>query len=120
MNASFTRNTILRANTSVQHRTLATAAQGFFPNEPSQPNVVTSSVPGPKSKAASEAIGSFQEPRSHILVGDYSKSRGNYLVDADGNELLDVYAQIASIPVGYNHPTLMELAKSVGVTILTY
>lgn len=41
---------------------------------------------------------------------------GNYLVDADANTYLDVYAQIASIPVGYNHPDLIKLAKSVSFT----
>lgn len=30
---------------------------------------------------------------------DFEKSYGNYMVDADGNTFLDVYAQIASIPV---------------------
>ncbi len=38
---------------------------------------------------------------------------GNFIVDADGNTLLDVFAQISSIALGYNLPSLLELAKSV-------
>jgi 4-aminobutyrate aminotransferase/(S)-3-amino-2-methylpropionate transaminase len=34
------------------------------------------------------------------------------LSDVDGNCFLDVYAQIASIPVGYNNPTLIQAAQS--------
>merc|ERR1712086_1133274 len=34
---------------------------------------------------------------------------GNYLVDADGNRMLDVFAQIASLPLGYNHPRLTSM-----------
>ncbi|ORX34571.1 4-aminobutyrate transaminase [Kockovaella imperatae] len=76
-----------------------------------RPQVLTP-IPGPKGKAISADIGSFQDPRHHVLVCDYLKSKGNYLVDVDGNTFLDVYAQIASIPVGYNHPQLLELVKS--------
>ncbi|ORY31968.1 4-aminobutyrate transaminase [Naematelia encephala] len=77
-----------------------------------RPRIVTDSVPGPKGREASAAIGRFQDPRAHVLVCDYTKSKGNYLVDVDGNTYLDLYAQIASIPIGYNHPRLLELAKS--------
>ena len=46
------------------------------------------------------------------MLADYTKSTGNYIADPDGNVLLDVYAQIASIPVGYNNPSLIAAASS--------
>jgi 4-aminobutyrate aminotransferase/(S)-3-amino-2-methylpropionate transaminase len=48
-----------------------------------------------------------------MLVVDYEKSKGNYLVDADGNKLLDVFAQISSIALGYNVPEMIALGKTV-------
>ncbi|GAA6006826.1 hypothetical protein JCM10207_009108 [Rhodosporidiobolus poonsookiae] len=93
-------------------RAYATAGVSFVPGQPAAPSIKTSSVPGPKGIAASERIGKFQDPRAHVLTCDYQKSKGNYVVDADGNEILDVFAQIASIAVGYNNPDLIKLAKS--------
>jgi hypothetical protein len=101
----------------------------LIPDEPSAPSVTTSEVPGPKSKAEvgpptlhlqyeaddqSAAIEKIQDNRTHMLVVDYEKSKGNYLVDADGNKLLDVFAQISSIALGYNVPEMIELGKTVG------
>jgi len=44
----------------------------------------------------------------HFFV-DYESSQGNYVVDADGNVMLDLYCQIASLALGYNHPAIKQV-----------
>ncbi|KAF9732198.1 hypothetical protein PMIN06_011670 [Paraphaeosphaeria minitans] len=88
-----------------------TSAPALFPDEPSGP-IVRTEIPGPKSKAAVERLGKVFDTRSLNMMANYNQSYGNYIADLDGNVLLDVYAQIASIPVGYNNPTLQLAASS--------
>ncbi|KAM3541460.1 hypothetical protein ARSEF1564_005621 [Beauveria bassiana] len=71
-----------------------------------------SQVPGPVSKATSDKLNTIFDARAVHFVVDYDKSEGTYIVDVDGNKYLDVYSQIASIPVGYNNPALAAAAKS--------
>ncbi|KAJ1812525.1 hypothetical protein LPJ56_003833 [Coemansia sp. RSA 2599] len=80
--------------------------------EPREPRVVTSEIPGPASASALERLGRMQDTRAAVFVADYEKSVGNYIVDADGNQLLDLYCQIASIPVGYNNEAILQAARS--------
>ncbi|OJJ48884.1 hypothetical protein ASPZODRAFT_149864 [Penicilliopsis zonata CBS 506.65] len=87
------------------------ADKPFFPEEPSGPKVVTA-IPGPNNKKAAAELNEVFDVRSMNMLADYTKSVGNYIADLDGNVLLDVYAQIASIPVGYNNPHLLKAAAS--------
>jgi len=75
--------------------------------EPDQPTMVTE-VPGPRSKQLMSELDEIQSMKTVQFFVDYEKSQGNYIVDVDGNSMLDVFTQISSLPLGYNHPALLE------------
>lgn len=85
--------------------------QPYFPDEPTGP-VIRTEIPGPKSKEAIKELDRVFDTRSLNMMANYQNSFGNYIADLDGNVLLDVYAQIASIPVGYTNPNLLAAATS--------
>ncbi|KAK1756026.1 4-aminobutyrate aminotransferase [Echria macrotheca] len=88
-----------------------TMSPPFYAWEPEGP-VVKTDIPGPKAQAAIRELNEVFDTRSLNMLTDYPKSAGNYIADPDGNILLDVYAQIASIPIGYNNPALLKAARS--------
>uniref|UniRef100_UPI00398E5A04 4-aminobutyrate aminotransferase, mitochondrial isoform X2 n=1 Tax=Pristiophorus japonicus TaxID=55135 RepID=UPI00398E5A04 len=69
-------------------------------------------VPGPRSRELMKKLNEFQNVDAVNFFCDYGESLGNYLVDVDGNRMLDLYMQISSIPIGYNHPALIKLLQN--------
>lgn len=73
---------------------------------------VKTALPGPKSAKILDALQkrnggwSISYPFVHS-----SKGEGCFFTDIDGNIFLDFGSQIASNPLGYNHPTLLHLSK---------
>lgn len=43
---------------------------------------------------------------------NYEKSKGNYIVDADGNVILDMVSNGGHLPLGYNHDSFLKLMDS--------
>lgn len=76
-----------------------------FPDEPLSASMRTA-VPGPKTEELRARHQQVQDARSIHMYQDARASRGNYLVDVDGNVFLDIYGHIACMPIGYNHPDL--------------
>ncbi|XP_012943653.1 4-aminobutyrate aminotransferase, mitochondrial [Aplysia californica] len=75
--------------------------------EPAGPRMVTE-VPGPRTRELVKEIGNYQNSDAIHFFVDYDRSKGNYIVDVDGNTMLDVFTQIASLPLGYNHPKIVQ------------
>lgn len=68
----------------------AAGSKPFYQGEPSGP-VLKTQLPGPESTKHIKELDQVFDTRSLNFMTDYNKSFGNYIADADGNQLLDVY-----------------------------
>eukprot|EP00771_Trimastix_marina_P002814 gnl/Trimastix_PCT/398.p2 GENE.gnl/Trimastix_PCT/398~~gnl/Trimastix_PCT/398.p2 ORF type:complete len:477 (+),score=158.05 gnl/Trimastix_PCT/398:107-1537(+) len=82
--------------------------QPAVPGEPSCPSVHTDAIPGPKGTRFLQELDAIQDPRTVFFPINFEESKGNYMVDADDNVLMDLYCHISSLPLGYNHPAQVE------------
>jgi 4-aminobutyrate aminotransferase len=73
---------------------------------------IRTKIPGPKSSFVNKKMknlnGGWSQPLPLLLTG---KGEGCYFKDADNNVFLDFASQIASNPLGYNHPNLLKVLK---------
>ncbi|OQS04160.1 4-aminobutyrate aminotransferase, mitochondrial precursor [Thraustotheca clavata] len=100
-----TRQLVSRSFSSVAFPPLPSTPTPPFPGEYPSAKVATE-YPGPRSVALGKEMESMQQAAAVHFFVDYTASKGNYIVDVDGNRYLDVYGQIASLPIGYNHPKI--------------
>lgn len=49
------------------------------------------------------------DTRNVTMLTDLRKSTGNFLFDSNGKKYLDMYGNIGSLPIGYNHYKLKDL-----------
>lgn len=75
--------------TSHSLRMAAVSEKSFFVGEPDAPSVKTA-IPGPQTKKHMDELTKVFDTRSANMLVDYTKSKGNYIADPDGNVLLDV------------------------------
>ncbi|KAF9155193.1 hypothetical protein DFQ26_009818 [Actinomortierella ambigua] len=85
---------------------------GLVKGEPVGPRIQTKTLPGPVGRTALQYLDELQDTRACTMMTDLEKSIGNYVVDVDGNTYLDVFCQIASLPLGYNSEALIKAASS--------
>src|SRR4051812_5540436 len=82
------------------------------PLPPAPPRGVRTELPGPIARAWMARGGFDMQARYRAVVMDDAASQGCSLVDVDGNVVLDLFANFALGALGYNHPALVEVAKS--------
>ncbi|XP_061928806.1 4-aminobutyrate aminotransferase, mitochondrial-like isoform X2 [Apis cerana] len=71
-------------------------------------------IPGPRSDALLNEFSKIQQIGSIQYFADYQRSVGNYLADIDGNVFLDMFMQLSTLPLGYNHRSILGALSCAG------
>jgi len=103
---------VARRDPPAQPRAAVKANEELLEHENGMKIDIKTEIPGPKTLKLKSELLSMQQMSSVITFTDFDKSQGNYLVDVDGNTYLDSFMQIASIPLGYNHPALQNAIRN--------
>jgi len=74
--------------------------------------LVRTAIPGPRTVHEKAADRFDMQSIYRSLLIDDVRSQGSYLVDVDGNVFLDMFGNFALGALGYNHPALLEVARS--------
>src|SRR5438270_852041 len=69
-------------------------------------------VPGPRTRELAARGGFDMQGIYRTLVIDDVASIGPWVVDVDGNVLLDLFANFALGALGYNHPAVLAVTRS--------
>lgn len=77
-----------------------------------QKRLVTTELPGPRAREIIARGGFDMQSIYRAVIVDDARSKGPWLHDVDGNVFLDLFASFALGALGYNHPALLELARS--------
>ena len=84
---------VCRLQSTVAAVDAAPAVEPLVPGEPEGPSMMTAH-PGPMSNQLKANLDSIQNTAALQFFCDYRRSLGNYLVDVDGNTMLDVFQVI--------------------------
>jgi len=75
-------------------------------------NVMKTAVPGPETRKFVVPARQRRAATSFVGdVGEYRTFNGAYVLDAEGNRMLDMFSHIASLPLGHDHPELDEFSE---------
>lgn len=90
------------------HKAMSKALERY---ESHYPRIVTDSLPGPRQRELNDRLQSITGLPNSGEIFSLGGSFGNYLEDADGNQILDMFMNRGFHSLGYNHRNLLRYTQ---------